>query len=491
MIMTGDTMDICLINPPLDKQTTSKFPMSGVPVGIAQLAGFLRDNGVEVSAIDAVIERYTPERTARAVEKLGPMIVGITCLTENRYSAVKTARAIKERLPDVFIVFGGLHPSVTDKLMLRNYPSIDMIIRGEGEYALLELIQAVKNKKSPYSVQGSSFMRNNEFYSLPCKKFIKDLDKLPFPAYDLFPMDRYENPPDLEGDGIKSTPISASRGCPMGCLFCATTKYWGRTVRTMSNKKLIEEIKWLNSEYGINYIRFVDDLFTMKRERVMDFCRLMLKEKLDIGYRLQSRIDTVNKEMLALLKKIGTDTIEYGVESGSDRILKMMGKGITTSQISDAIRKTKDAGIIAKYFLIVGNLGEREPDTWATFKLIKESRPDWVAVNPLTIYPGTEIYEIAKAKGLVSEDVWLNYVNPKTGNAPLFAEYYRPKEMIFISHLARLWCAKHSRFGPEHRTLERLGGAMLNERTLKKLIYSRAFRRSATSASSLLWPFLP
>jgi anaerobic magnesium-protoporphyrin IX monomethyl ester cyclase len=484
-------MDICLINPPLDKQTTSKFPMSGVPVGIAQLAGFLREKNVEVSVIDSVIMGYDHERTAKEVERLSPKIVGISCLTENRYAALKTLGEVKKRIPEAILIMGGIHATFTDELMVRNYPFIDMVVRGEGELTLMELIERAKKGRKLHDIKGTSLMKDGKFLRNPDRACITDLDRLPFPAYDMFPMKKYSNPPDLIGDNIRSIPVTSSRGCPMGCKFCATTKYWGRGIRHMSLKKLIEEIEWLSSEYGVNYIRFVDDLFTLDRRRVIKFCDMMLERKIDIGYRIQSRVDTVNDEMLNKLRRIGCDIIEYGAESGSNKILSTMGKNITVDKIKEARKKTKKAGIACKYFLMVGNLGEREEDTYATFRLIKEDKPDWVAVNPLTIYPGTYVYDEAIRKGIVDEDIWLNYVNPKTGNAPMFTEYYNYREMVFLSQLARVWCARNSPHFSEHRGIEKTIATMMNEKLLKRLIFNRKMRKAAAFGGSLLWPLLP
>lgn len=484
-------MDICLINPPLDKQTTSKFPMSGAPVGIACLAAFLRENGIEVSAIDAPIMGYDHVRTAKEVEQIDPLIVGVSCLTENRYSAIKTLKEIRERLPDKILVLGGIHPSFTDKLMLENYTFIDFIIRGEGEYTLLDLVKKVKGKKNTNKIDGISFIKNGEFIKNPNRDFIKDLDRLPFPAYDLFPMEKYPNPPDLKGDDIRSCPVSTSRGCPMGCTFCATTEYWGKKVRIMSAERIFTEVKWLNENFGINYIRFVDDTFTIKKKRVIDFCKLVLNEKLDIKFRLQARIDTVDNEVLDWLRRAGCDLIEYGAESGSERVLELMNKRIKPDQIKLATQKTQNAGIEVKYFLIVGSPGEKEEDTFKTFKMIKENRPDWIGINPMTIYPGTYIYELAKQKKIVDENVWLNYVNPKIGNAPLFTEYYDKKEMIFLSQLGKVWSMKYSPHSREHRLIEQIVGKPLNESLLRTILFNKLLRKTLSQTASLFWPIMP
>lgn len=483
-------MDITLINPPLDKQTTSKFPMSGIPVGIAQLAGFLREKNIEVSAIDSPVLNYDCKKTAQEVEKLNPKIVGISCLTENRYSALKTLKEIKKTCPNSLLILGGLHPTFTDELILKNYPFIDLIVRGEGEFTLLELIQKVKANKNFKNIKGISLINNGKFIRTANRAPIKNLDKLPMAAYDLFPMKKYSTPPDLK-PGTLSTPLTSSRGCPMGCKFCATTKYWGSLIRYSSNNRLIKEIEYLYNKFGISYIRFVDDLFTINKTRIKDFCKKIDKRDLDINFRLQARVDTVNREILDLLKKAGCDLIEYGAECGSNRILKLIGKKINVQQIKKATEETRKAGIETKYFLIVGNIGEREKDTLKTFKIIKDFKPDWVATNALTIYPGTELCEIAKQRKMITNKIWLNYVNPKTGNAPLFTEYYSAKEAIFLSQLTRVYCSRHSRFKKQYRRIERMIGAPLTDSLLKKIIFNKTLRKSLSETSSWFWSLLP
>ena len=323
---------ICLINPPLDKKTTSKFPMSGVPLGIACLAAYLRERKIEVSVIDAVILELDSKKTAEIVVKQEVKIVGISCLTENRYSALNTLKEIKKINPKIVTIIGGLHATFSDKLILENYSFVDIVVRGEGEQTLFEIVKNLEEGKTIDKINGISFRKAGKIKINPAREFLKEIESLPIPAYDLFPMKKYALPPDVREKVNQTSLVTTSRGCPMGCKFCETTHAWGRNIRSTSAEKLFEIVKKLYNDFRVDYIRFADDLFTLKRDKVIKFCNLLMKSKLPIKFRIQARVDTVDLEELKILKKAGCDLIEYGAESGSNKVLKEVGKNITTDK---------------------------------------------------------------------------------------------------------------------------------------------------------------
>jgi radical SAM superfamily enzyme YgiQ (UPF0313 family) len=483
--------DICLINPPLDKKTTSKFPMSGIPLGIASLAAYLREKKLEAAVIDSPIKGWDFEKTAKIAISTGTKIIGVSCLTENRYSAIKTLEKVKKINPGIVTIIGGLHATFSDKLLLENYPFIDIVVKGEGEETLYELIKKIKAKKSLEKVKGISYRTNGQIKINPLRPFIEDIEKLPLPAYELFPMKEYPLPPDVKGKVNQTSLVTTSRGCPMGCKFCETTFAWGRKIRSTSAKRLYEHVKYLYDNFGIDYIRFADDLFTIKKEKVIEFCELVIKNKLPIRFRIQARVDTVDEEMVKMLKKAGCDLIEYGAESGSNKVLFAVGKNITVDKIKDAVELTKKVGIDVKYFLIVGLLEEGPNETWETFELIKDTKPDWIGINALTIYPGTCVYDIAKKEGLINDELWLNYINPKTGNAPLYTKIYSDKEMIFLAQMAHVWACKNSSKFYEYPKLEKIIARLANERVFKMFVKNNFARKTGATIAWLMSGFLP
>jgi len=482
--------EICLINPPLDKKTTSKFPMSGVPLGIAFLAGYLREKGVRVRVIDAVIKGYDFKKTARVAVSSGAKIIGVSCLTENRYSALKTLRAVKRIDSEVVTVIGGLHATFLHKEILDNYKFVDIVVRGEGEETIQEVVERFRSEEGLGGVAGVSYREGGEVIVNPPRRFMPEIESLPFPAYDLFPMKDYALPPDLKIKVNQTSQITTSRGCPMGCKFCETTHAWGRKIRSTSAEKLFEIVKYLYKRFGIDYIRFADDLFTLNRAKVIRFCDLLIESKLPIKFRIQARVDSVDREVLRKLEGAGCDLIEYGAESGSDKVLKEVGKNISIERIEKAVELTREVGIDVKYFLIVGSLTEDANETWKTFELIKNTRPDWIGINALTIYPGTEVYNVALGKGLISDDLWLKYVNPKTGNAPLYTEFYSDKEMIFLAQLGHVWSCRHSPKREEYPFIERILAFILTESFAKLLVKNKFVRQRAAGVAWVLSPLI-
>ena len=222
----------------------------------------------------------------------------------------------------------------------------------------------------------------------------------------------------------------------------------------------------------------------------MKFCDLLIKSKLPIKFRIQARVDTVDVEELKILKKAGCDLVEYGAESGSNKVLKEVGKNITIDKIKYAVKITREAGIDVKYFLIVGSLKEGPKETWETFKLIKDTKPDWIGINALTIYPGTEVYNIAYKEGLIDDDLWIKYVNPKTGNAPLYTKNYSAKEMIFLAQLGHVWSCRNSPKINEYPLIERILAFFLIEIFAKSLVKNKFLRKSAANLAWIFSPFL-
>lgn len=483
--------DVFLVNPPLDKKTTSKFPMSGVPLSIAYLAGYLREKKISVGVLDAPIINFDFEQTNREIVKSGAKIVGVTCLTENRYSAIKVLENIKKSKKDVVTIIGGLHATFSSRLLLENYPFIDIVVRGEGEETLYEIVKFLKSNKALDKVNGISYRKNGKIVENISRAFMPNIEKIPFPAYDLFPMNRYPLPPDVKGKIKQTSLITTSRGCPMKCKFCETTNAWGAKIRSSSPEFLFKQVKYLYDNFGIDYIRFADDLFTLRREKVIKFCELLIKGKLPIRFRIQARVDTVDEEVLKILKKAGCDLIEYGAESGSNKVLNAIGKNITVDKIKRAVELTKKEGIEIKYFLIVGSLEETPNETWETFKLIKETKPDWIGINALTIYPGTEVYNIAKKEGLINNNLWLNYVNKKTGNAPLYTKNYSAKEMIFLCQFGHVWACKNSPRRREYPKYEQFLSSLLNENLAKLIVKNKITRKISAYLAWIFSPFLP
>jgi len=392
-----------LINPPriINKGNIwKKIDRALPPLGLACIASYLESKKHRVGILDLQAEDMDQSQLRDYLKESNPDFIGITSTTVEIDSALNIARLCKEVLPDTRVIFGGAHASILpDEVLLG--PGIDFVIRGEGEYALCELI-AGKNKLS--EIAGLSYRDNGNIIHNPPRAVIEDLDEMPWPAYHLLPVNKYR--PSL-GNYKRLPAISmvATRGCPGRCTFCYTGISGAKT-RTRSAASLVEEIKLLQSEYGIKEISFYDDTFTAFKDNVKEFCLRLIKEKIRISWSCMSRIDFVDKEMLQLMKKSGCHQIGYGLESASPEILKNIRKPMPIDSVKKIVKLTKEAGIDVRAMFMLGSPGETEDSLKNTIKFAIELSPDIVIFNMTTPYPGTEMYDWAKGNGYLLSSEW-------------------------------------------------------------------------------------
>jgi radical SAM superfamily enzyme YgiQ (UPF0313 family) len=201
--------------------------------------------------------------------------------------------------------------------------------------------------------------------------------------------------------------IITSRGCPAACTFCSSPDFWGRGMRFRSAENMIEEVRLLRDRHGVVYVSVRDDTFTVSKKRVIDFCRGLIDQKIDLLWDCQSRVNAVDEERLAWMRRAGCTHIQYGVESGSPRMLQRLNKGITIDQVRAAAAATRRVGLGLSIYLITGIESETDEDLEATTRLIEEIRPHDGLVSPMTIYPGTALHEEARARHGLTDDYWV------------------------------------------------------------------------------------
>lgn len=360
------------------------YHISLMPVGVASIGAFLEHCGHSVT-----VANFSKSGYRRAVKKIGeisPDIVGVSIFTHNRSESLKLVRALKKAHPRVLIAAGGPHATFLAGEILRRYPEIDYVIQGEGEEAFLQILGAEK--------KGALLTKK-----IISRDPVADLDTLPVPSgfsgtmIDVNTNEEFKN-------------IITSRGCPHHCSFCCSPYFWNRKVRFRSPGHILREIESLYRKHGIIYFSIRDDNFTLKKERVLEFSRLLQKSGMYLMWNCQSRVDTIDEEMVREMKRAGLEHIQYGVESGSDRILKMYDKSITIDQIKKAAAVTRKAGAYLSIYLMTGMEGETPGDTKKTISLIKSILPGDGIVSPVALYPGTKLYEEEKRKGNVRDDIW-------------------------------------------------------------------------------------
>ena len=390
---------IALVNPP---PPPGAFVHYQSPlIGLAYMAALLDGEGYEVTVIDCPPLKLTYEDLKRALVLFKPDVVGITSVTVTFSSAAQVARVVKEACPEALTVFGGPHVSVLDTQVLGENPQVDVVVRGEGEQTMLELIKLVTESKLEHlsCVAGVTYRKNGQIVRAPNRSFIQNLDDLPFPAYKFFPLERYR----VFGNLI--LPVISSRGCPFRCAFCLASRMAGSVVRVRSPKNVVDELEWLKNEFAPDAFTFHDETFTYDKNRVFEICEEIRRRKIDVPWDCSTRVDQISPELLHSMKAANCQLISFGVESGSQRILNAMKKGTTVEQNERAIRLVKDAGISVTISVIVGYPGETMDTLGQTLDFIQRTEPDDVHMSLATPYPGIELTDMMKETGWkISED---------------------------------------------------------------------------------------
>jgi radical SAM superfamily enzyme YgiQ (UPF0313 family) len=364
------------------------------PLGLLSLAAVLERAGYEVKVYDSDLLNSPIEQMVRFVKDFNPDFTGIYCNTSNYNRVLNYADNIK-KIKDCLVCLGGPHPIIMPAEVLKNM-SVDLVVMGEGEETLLELLNFLNENKDLKQVKGIAFKtKNAEIVVNKRRAHIQDIDTLPMPARHLVEIEKYRPSPH-QYKTLPMTTMIVSRGCPFGCLFCASRNVWGRSYRARSVDKVIDEIKFLIEKYEIKNINFWDDLWGLKDEWTHDFCRKIIDEKIKISWSCERRIDTGNLEILKLMKKSGCYSIFYGIESLDQECLNNINKGTTIEQAEDVMKNTKKAGIEVRANFIVGLPGDTPEKLKKTIKRICKINPDYIKFNLMTPYPGTELYKQVK-----------------------------------------------------------------------------------------------
>jgi radical SAM superfamily enzyme YgiQ (UPF0313 family) len=375
-------------------------------LGLACIAAILENDGYDIYILDCELEGYSVTGAADTIAEFKPDAIGLTASSHNRFEAIKLARAIKQRR-SVLLFAGGVHFGLTGMDALRNVPELDVIVKGEGEKTTQELLKAYFGGQDLAKIRGIIYKDfNRQIIENPNRALIKDLNVLPDPAWNLFDLDKYDA--KLQGyEGGRAIGVMSSRGCPFGCSFCANEAFWGRRFRRFEAERFVKQVEQLYRQYGFRHFDFWDDTFTIPESYAHEVCELVLKKELDIRFYLRTRVDSVNRTMLKIIRKAGGVAIGYGIESGSQTVLDSIPKRITVSQARRSTKMSVDLGFIVKVFLMTSLPGETLRDVEMTIKLaeeLKEYGGDRIHVSygiPTTIYPGTRVEAIAKKRGLL------------------------------------------------------------------------------------------
>lgn len=326
---------------------------------------------------------------------------------------------------------GGAHPTIMSGQILDQYSYVDYVVCGEGEETLLELAQ----EKAPAQINGLAYREGGIAIKNPPRKYCKNLDDLPFPAWHLVDLKRYpaRDSGVIRGiDLAKETRVSIifSRGCKGHCDFCSSWWIW-KGWRHRSSKNMVDEIEMLYTDHGIRHFCFADDAMTVDRQATIELCDEIVARKLSIAFHVTTRTDCVDALVLQKLKEAGCYKIAFGIETGSPHLLEQMGKENDIATAELAIRLAKEAGITVTALMIVGNVGETSQTVKETINFLRRVRPDELGcVGGLWVLPGTKLYQDCKRSGFINDDFWLS-------NEPykLYTQEYSARELARLQML--------------------------------------------------------
>ena len=423
-------MRILFIEPPTQSVVKEVLGASGPPLGLAYLAAVAREEGWEPRIIDALNEGLSLEELAGEIREFDPDMVGITATTSMILDAYDVARIAKEVNPNVFVVLGGPHATFMSREVLQECLHIDLVVRGEGEITFRELLKKIEKRKPIDDVLGITYRKNNFVKENPSRPLIKDLDSVPIPAYDLLPMEKYVV------EGIKFGAVMSSRGCPYNCIFCSSSLQFGKKWRAHSVDRVIEELRILAQEFGVKEIEFLDDTFTLNQKRVEKLAKKIIEEKMDISWSASSRVNTFNYETGSAMHRAGAHTVYFGIESGSEKTLQFIGKGISKTQSMDAVKTAKQAGLRALGSFIIGFPYENEKEMKETIRFANKVGVDLAQFTIATPYPGTRLWDIALKKDLLLTRNWRKYTTVDVVMKNLYLTPQRIKKLFLWAYIA-------------------------------------------------------
>lgn len=406
------------------------------PLGISTLAARLESlGGYEVRLVDDSLDSIDDIREAM----LWADAVGISSLTPNAKRARELGIMCRQELGK-FTILGGPHPTTNPEYFL-DAGAADICVQGEGDLTLPEVLQ---NKDAPDTwkdILGITFMENGELHATPRRELINDMNEVPWPAYHLYDMAKYFK--TMVTPGIS---LMTSRGCPYSCTFC-DANMTPRQYRSMEPKRAVDLIQHLLETYNPPQLFIFDDLFTIQRKRVIGICKEIVERDLCFEWSCESRVDTVDFEMLRWMRRAGCVKIYFGLESGSPDVLVTMKKDVTPEKILAGSKVTRQIGIYYKFFILYGFPSDTVEDHRLTEELVAKARPSAVSCSILVPIPGTEVFEEIKDEliGDVTETEFHFWHHTEMWKHPLFThdELNEERERLLQRHRVVVNSWKH------------------------------------------------
>jgi len=438
-------MKFSFINPSQTPGNLDMCSKAWPPLGMLYIAGVLKQEAIEVSALDQTARGFSEEQVLGWVKKEDPDILGFSVLQSSAKEALRLAELVKAWNLNITIVMGNYHATLNDVRILKKYPCVDVIVRGEGEYTSLNLAKCLEKGQDLGEVKGITFRDKGDIVSTPDRPLIKNIDELPFPDRNLTNAEYTSTVFGVKVATKRFTTVLSSRGCSFQCSFCGCRKFARGVWRPRSVENIMEELEMLQSE-GYEEILFVDDNFTLNKKRARKLCQEMRKERLNLRWFCDSRVDNCDYDMLRDMVKAGCNGVYFGIESANQRILDYYKKGITPDKSADAVHKARKAGVgIIVGSFIVGAPDETRSEIENTLNFAQKLDIDVPSISILGAIPGTRVWNDLLNKGLINEDecwetgVFVPNVSPNTVSFDQirsaiydhFREFYlRPKLLL-------------------------------------------------------------
>lgn len=374
------------------------------PQGLAYIAAALLKDGCDVSIYNQDKDHRPDEDLTRYLDANDFDFVGVGVIAGyyQYRKLLKISEAINRSRKRPFYIIGGHGPSPEPEFFMRK-TGADAIVMGEGEETIVELVRSAGLRRPLEPIKGIAYRDGNRVMVNPRRQLIKDIDRIPFPAYHLFPVDHYRllrGPHTRNNDFVM--PVLSGRGCTFRCNFCYRMD---EGFRPRSDESIIEEIELLKKDYGVTYIMFSDELLMSSPQRTRRLCENFIKAKLNVRWSCNGRLNFAEPGLLAVMKRAGCVFINYGIEAMDDVVLKNMNKVLTTDQIVKGIEATLEVGISPGFNIIFGNIGDNKStlDKGVEFLLKYDDGAQMRTIRPVTPYPGSPLYYHALKEGLLKD----------------------------------------------------------------------------------------
>lgn len=388
-------------NSGLEEREKNKSIASFPPLGLLYLATVLKRRGVRVSVLDQAARGLADDETVDWIEKQDPDIVGFSTFASSGRTAGLISGKIKRKNPNVVVILGNQYATFNPERILKKYPSVDIIGRGEGEETVVELADCIEAGGDMRQIRGITFRQEGRIVATPDRPLIKDLDSIPFPDRSLLTEEYHCFMAGTNVAPKKFTSFVSSRGCPYSCRFCSCTKFARNRWRSRSIENVMEELRILDDE-GYEQLIFVDDSFTANPKQTINLCRNMRKEKIDMDYICEGRVNNCSFELFREMAVSGCRILYFGIESANQRILDYYHKMTTAEQNETAIRTAKKAGVdVIVGSFIVGAPDETREEIQNTIDFAKKVPLDLPQFNILGVHPGNALWDEFESRGLL------------------------------------------------------------------------------------------